>query len=275
MSRPIKLTDQIFKTVMEEFAAAVKNMKMTDGNVSYTKTFKWKGEDRATLVFTERAYSKMMALVNGFSTEVAWHGTCRRDDEDSSKFIIDDILIYPQVVTGATVNTDQGPYQTWLYQLEDGVFNNLRMHGHSHVNFSTSPSKTDLDHQAKILSQLEDDMFYVFIIWNQKGEHTIKIYDLKNNTLYDDSDITVVVEGYQSFLKDAEEMVKRHTYTYTAATPPASKTPESKTAGASSDIKTKPKSSSFDDLDEYPYGDYKYGGYGGYGAYGGYYGSMK
>lgn len=120
-----------------------------------------------------------------------------------------DILVYPQQVSGATVNTDQEEYTNWLYGLEDAVFNALKMQGHSHVDMGVSPSSVDLTHQSEILSQLEGDMFYIFMIWNKRLEHTIKIYDLGSNTLYEDEDIQLVCPDLEDFLTQADQMVKK------------------------------------------------------------------
>ena len=216
MSRPIKLTNELIAAIQEEFITNVRKMKLFDGKLNYTKNFKWEGDDRASIVFSPVAFAKMTMLVQNFTSEVAWHGVALRDEKEKAKFYITDILVYPQVVTGSTVNTDQEAYQTWLYTHEDDVFNNIRMQGHSHVDFSTNPSGVDTTHQEKILSQIDDDMFYIFMIWNKKFERHIKIFDMANNTLYepDDIDIYIGEDGcdLEAFIKDAKSIVKTKTY---------------------------------------------------------------
>ena len=218
MSKPIKLTDELIATITKEFVETVKKAKMSDGKVNYTKNFKWEGDEKAQVVFSPVAYAKMVMLIQGFETEVAWHGVVFRDEKEPNRFYITDIMVYPQIVTGGTANTEQIPYQTWLYEFDDDVFNNIRMQGHSHVNYSTSPSPVDITHQEKILSQIDDDMFYIFMIWNKKFEKTIKIYDLANNTLYETGDVEIYIgdEGcdLNAFVKDAKELVKTKTYQY-------------------------------------------------------------
>lgn len=212
MSKPIKLTDELIAAIQQEFIENVKKMKMFDGKLNYTKNFKWDGEDRASVMFSALAFAKMTMLVQNFTSEVAWHGVAYRDEKEKSKFYITDILVYPQVVTDSTVNTDQDAYQTWLYTHDDEVFNNIRMQGHSHVDFSTTPSGVDTTHQEKILSQIDDDMFYIFMIWNKKFERNIRIFDMANNTLYETADIDLYIgdEGcdLNAFLKDAKDLVK-------------------------------------------------------------------
>lgn len=142
-------------------------------------------------------------------------------DENKDEYYITDILVYPQKVTGAAVNTDQIKYQTWLMDHNDEVFNQIRMQGHSHVNMSTSPSGVDVTFYEKILNQLDEDMFYIFMVWNKKKEKTIKIYDMAKNVLFETSDVKIEVldddTGIEKFLKSAKEMVKNESSTYSSS----------------------------------------------------------
>ncbi len=244
MSKVIKLTTEQIQECRKDFDMALCTMKLADGKISFNKTITCPNE-KATLYFDPIAWRKMQTLIKEFDKEVAWHGVAYRgEDETKNEYYINDILVYPQKVTGATVNTDQEKYEMWLMQHEDEVFNNIRMQGHSHVNMSVSPSGVDETHQSKILDQLEDDMFYIFLIWNKSGAKFIKIYDLKKNILFETSDTTVEIlddgSGVDEFLADAKKMVddKPTTPTYSGG-----------------------------------YAGYHQGGYGGY--YGGYNGSYS
>ena len=88
----------------------------------------------------------------------------------------------------------------------------MRMQGHSHVNMSVSPSGVDSGHREKILDQLDADMFYIFMIWNKRLDTHTLIYDMANNVLYEDGDITVKIAGDDSldaFMADAGEKVQK------------------------------------------------------------------
>ena len=212
MSKMIKLTPECLAEIRKDFESSLQGAKIADGKISYTKTFGYINR-KATVYFTEMAWLKMQTLIREFDKEVAWHGVAYRgEDESKDEYYITDILVYPQEVTGATVNTDQEKYEMWLMMHEDDVFNNIRMQGHSHVNMGTTPSGVDTTHQEKILAQLEDDMFYIFMIWNKRGEKTIKIYDLAKNILFDGTDVTVEVKddgtGMSAFLAEAKKMVQ-------------------------------------------------------------------
>lgn len=249
MSKFIRVTEDYTMECVKEFIEALHNLRMTDGKIQYTKILGMQNR-RAKLFFTPNAWTKMQLLVKGFDKEVAWHGVAHRgENHDADEYIISDILVYPQEVTGTTVDTDQEEYEKWLCDLPDEVFNNLRMQGHSHVNMSTSPSGVDTTHQEKILQQLDEDMFYIFLIWNKSNSSWIKIYDFAKNAMFESSDIDVRIVGEDfnrgDFMKEARDLVKTPKTTYTPG------------AGANS-----------------PYGSGYGGSYygGGYGGYGGGYG---
>lgn len=216
MSKPIFLTKEYVDKMVEEFRRNVSDLKMSDGKITFTKSFDYTGEDdtKAYVLFKPVAYVKMLTLLKHFDSEVAWHGTIERLDDD--KFIITDIVVYPQTVTGSTVNTDQEEYQKWTMTLEDDYFNAMRMQGHSHVNMSTNPSSVDTNHQQQILAQLKGQEYYIFMIFNKRLEHTIKIYDYANNVMYEDKDVVVGVfeEGFDNdaFIAAADASVKRKAY---------------------------------------------------------------
>lgn len=211
MSKIIKVTENNLVEIRKDFEEALKNLKLSDGKINFTKTF-GTIQRKAKLYFTEHAYIKMLSLVKEFDKEVAWHGIAKRSETEEDAYIISDILVYPQVVTGATVNTDQEEYQMWLMKHDDEIFNNIRMQGHSHVNMSTTPSSVDTALYDQILDQLDDDMFYIFLIWNKKNDKTIKIYDMAKNVLFETSDITVSIlsenESIEEFLSDAKKLVQ-------------------------------------------------------------------
>ena len=220
MGKPIKITPMHIAEVRREFEETLRNLKLSDGKISFTKTF-GSNNEKTTVYFTSVAWTKMVALIMEFNDDVAWHGLARRGT-DPEGYVIYDILVYPQEVIGATVNTDQEKYQVWLMEHEDDVFNNIRMQGHSHVNMATSPSSVDTTHQEKILDQLEDHMFYIFMIWNKKFESNTKVYDLQKNMLYENHDVSVKILdsgiGLDAFIADAKTMVAKKTYTSCVST---------------------------------------------------------
>jgi hypothetical protein len=204
------MTEQMKAEALAEFREVLDNLKMSDGYVCYKQNYFYEN-CRATVLLTPEAYRKIVALVTEFNSEVAWHGTAARSGD--CEFTIEDIFVYPQEVTGSTVTTDQKAYSEWLYALPDEVFNTIRMQGHSHVNMGVSPSGIDDKHRQEILGQLENDMFYIFMIWNKSlNIHTL-IYDMSQNILYENKDIDVKLlmgEGMEDFLTDVRAKVQKH-----------------------------------------------------------------
>lgn len=193
MAKIIKMTPECVDEIRKEFEAALSDAKLADGKITFSKSFNSINRE-ATVYFTNMAWEKMQDLVREFDKEVAWHGLAYRGTEaGKDEYFITDILVYPQEVTGSTVNTDQGKYQTWLMEHDDDVFNNIRMQGHSHVNMGVTPSGVDNSLYERILEQLDDSMFYIFLIYNKKGDKTYKIYDMAKNVLFETADVKVVI----------------------------------------------------------------------------------
>lgn len=189
--KPLFLTEEDIIKIKEEFDKHI-GTRMMDGTFSFSKKYYYenKTKEKAYLYFTPEAYLKMLTLVDGFSTEVAWHG-CVKRLPDPNKFQIFDIVVYPQRVNGAYVDMDVDKYGDFLYHLTPEQMDNLYCQGHSHVNMGTSPSGKDLESQMTVLDQQGHQGFYIFMIWNKRNEHTIFIYDLENNVYYENGDIEV------------------------------------------------------------------------------------
>lgn len=238
MSRPIKLTPEYMEECRADFEKALQLTKLADGKINFTKTFS-NSNRKAVVYFTPAAWAKMVILINEFEKEVAWHGVAHRvgeaegevaSDNGRSEYIITDILVYPQTVSAATVEMDTEKYAEWLMgNIEDERFNGIRMQGHSHVRMAPSPSSVDLNHQEEILNMLGDDDFYIFMIWNKSFSKNCKVYDMRENTLFENGDVFVSlldeVGSLDEFLKDAKDMVKDRVYSYQSQRSPYSGTP--------------------------------------------------
>lgn len=217
MAKRVKISAADIGNIMDDFKNWLSSLTTFD-KATYQPKFT-KIESKATLFFTETAWAKMQYLVAVYDTEAAWHGVVKRIKDGESNFVVTDILVYPQEVSGATVNTDQTKYQEWLYSLDDDTFNNLKFQGHSHVNMATSPSPTDLDHQQSLVAQLDHSMFYIFVIWNKSNQRTVMIYDMAANTLFENGDVDVKViqddsVGFLKLMEDAKKMITKKSYSY-------------------------------------------------------------
>lgn len=263
--RPIKLTPEMMKDALAQLEAKLQKFKCFDGKVTF-ESDAWEypaTESKVRIEFSELAMKKQNRLVDEFSTEVAWHGFVERDPNDPLHFVITDIVVFPQKVTGVTVQTDTDKYNTWIDAFDDETFYKIRYHGHSHVNMGTTPSGVDNQYQEDILSQLTGDDFYIFLIWNKRGECTPRVFDLATNTMYDDKDVEIIKpalnDDLSAFIQDAKSKVASASYNYANTYPSvyAASATTPKEAKEKSKNKKGSHISAFDD------DDYGYGGYGG------------
>lgn len=175
---------------------------------------------RARLLFSPVAWVKMFGLVDAFATEVQWHGTVERVNENT--FFIEDIFVLPHEAGSATVISDQEEYEQALMDLPADVFLRNRFHGHSHVNMSVFPSGVDNTYRKNMINNFsatpseDEDQFYIFLICNKKREISGQVFDLKYNALYETSDIQIDVDfgthgSLNGFISDTKKIVKLST----------------------------------------------------------------
>jgi hypothetical protein len=122
---------------------------------------------------------------------VPWNCTVGYDRE-AYTFTLKEVLMFPQIVIGASVNVDDDKYINFISSLSDEQLNTMRFHGHSHVNMNVFSSGTDDDYQRQMLTQIED--FYIFGIFNKRGEVAVYLYDVENNLMFSGSDILLVYD---------------------------------------------------------------------------------
>lgn len=195
--KPIKLSENIKKQLMDEFKKSIDNAKLSNDTIQFTAKINSainKNISRPKVIFSTEAYLKMMLYVRDTSTEIAWHGTVQKDLE-KNLYYISDVFLYPQKLAAATVQTDQNKYNEWITGLDDETHSTLRFQGHSHVNFAAAPSETDLDFYNDMLQVLPENDFYIFMILNKTGDTTLLIYDLESNTIYEKNDIDLYISS--------------------------------------------------------------------------------
>lgn len=139
---------------------------------------------------------KMEALVKHSSVEISWHCLVKRDIETNS-YLVYDILLFPQTNTGVTTSTDQEEYAKWLQDImmdeDESKFDDMRMHGHSHVNMGVFSSGVDDGYQSDLLRNVKDGDFYIFMILNKKHDICTLIYDYEQQIMFENKDIDVRV----------------------------------------------------------------------------------
>lgn len=211
MARPIKLNDTDIEKILADLKTQLQNSRNYSNTVLKIGNKSGKTEQRPIVDFDGIAWIKFNTLVNQCSVECAWHGTVTRD---GLRFTVHDIICYPQTISGATVNTDETKYEAWHQSLDDVTYNTIRLQGHSHVNFSTSPSSVDKTMYEKMLETLSADSWYIFMIANKKGDMWFEIHDIANNIIYENTDIDICVEDnyLKEWYTEQKKMFSEHAF---------------------------------------------------------------
>ena len=237
MSKPIFMTPEIIEEVTANFRRAASELMLFQGKRTIDIDYYWAQsknpaeQEHVTITFTRQAWKKQQALVQGFSSEVGWHGVVSRDEADPLHFTIEDILVFPQQVTGATVTPDEEAYAIWNATLPPDQRNAMRFHGHSHVNMGVTPSSTDDRYQKDMLGRLNGDglteqaraelkasmgkmAFYIFMILNKSGSTCVRVFDYWGNAYYEGNEITIEHEPdeFTDFFADAKAKVVTKSY---------------------------------------------------------------
>ena len=164
---------------------------------------------------TAEAYVKLRKLVDDTTTEKGWYGTVTKMPGFESVFVIDDILVYPQTVTGATCVQDDDRVFEFELNLSTDQVNRKRFHGHSHVNMGVTPSGVDEQFYQDILTQVDD--YFIVMITNKSGAYYTRFYDMQNNILYTGIPVQVMLDNgiaLEHWYDDAtQNNIKEHTYT--------------------------------------------------------------
>lgn len=164
---------------------------------------------------TAEAYVKLRKLVDDTTTEIGWYGTVTKMPGFESVFVIDDILVYPQTVTGATCVQDDDKVFEFELNLSTDQVNRKRFHGHSHVNMGVTPSGVDEQFYQDILTQVDD--YFIVMIANKSGAYYTRFYDMQNNILYTGIPVQVMLDNgiaLEHWYDDAtQNNIKEHTYT--------------------------------------------------------------
>lgn len=224
--KPIKLTPLVKQTLREnllkDLDKALDTLKLSDGNFKFNYDLKDILKVDTNIVkkpivyMLAATYLKMLQYVLLSDSEIAWRGTVERKEH---LFFIKDVFLYPQEVTGATVQEDPDEGQKWSDALPDAIYNTMRFQGHSHVNMGAFWSGTDKADQHAHLQELLDDDYYIFAVMNKKQEILVEVYDLAQNVIFEKEDVTFKVflnkdTTISAIKTEIETFIKKPTTTY-------------------------------------------------------------
>ena len=185
----VKLIEDITEQLAWFNKGALEDFDIEDLKKEYSKIPK--DVKKPILMIDVDAYVKMLELVNQSPVECSWHGLVERNKENNSYYIYD-ILVFPQINSATSTTTDEKDFAEWQTKLimdPEFPIQNLRMHGHSHVNMNVFSSGVDDQYQKDLITKVDDGDYYIFLIMNKKMEICIFIYDFDQQVMFDKNDI--------------------------------------------------------------------------------------
>lgn len=149
---------------------------LQSSSMSKVVTPMFKGPAAPTVLYTEKAWAKIQYLVKQAVGEVGWIGLV--DKRADGNYIITDVFVPKQLVTGTTTNIDAQAINKLITDLiTSGVYNdNMLYWGHSHVHMQCSPSTTDEEQVQEYIESMEDTGYYIRGIYNKRGESKVDVY---------------------------------------------------------------------------------------------------
>lgn len=166
------------------------------------------------IFITTDAYIKMRQLVDSTNTEIGWYGTVTKAPGLPNAYIIEDILVYPQTVTGATCEQDEDRIFEFEMSLSTTQVNTRRFQGHSHVNMGVTPSGVDEQFYTDLLTQVTD--YYIIAVTNKRNDLHLRFYDIENNLLFTNVELKVLLNNgvsVDAWATEAKKALKERTYT--------------------------------------------------------------
>lgn len=142
---------------------------------------------------TSEAYIKMRILVDKTSTELGWYGFVSKLPGLDNVYVIEDIIVYPQKVTGATCEQDEDRMFEFEMSLTTEQVRARRFQAHSHVNMGVTPSGVDEAFYQDLLSQVRD--YYIIMVTNKRGDNHIRFYDMENNIVYTELELKILLDN--------------------------------------------------------------------------------
>ena len=177
------------------------------------KTFA-KNVKKPTILIDNDTYTKMYELVKQSSIEIQWHMLVDRD-LGTNKYLVYDVLLFPQTNSGASTTTDQEEFTEWQTELimdPEFPLEHLRGHGHSHVNMNVYSSGVDDAYQRDLITKVEDGDYYLFLVLNKKMEMYALLYDFEQQILFEtnDMDIEIIDENGLDIKEWAKSQIKEY-----------------------------------------------------------------
>lgn len=167
-----------------------------------------------TVYITTEANAKMRMLVDKTASELGWYGIVTKCPGLPSTYVIEDIIVYPQTVTGVTCEQDEDKMFEFEMSLTTEQVNHKRFQGHSHVNMGVTPSGVDEQFYQDLLKHVTD--YFIITVTNKAGNYHTRFYDIENNILYKDVEIKILTEAgtaLEDWYEEAKDNLTNRSYT--------------------------------------------------------------
>ena len=174
---------------------------------------------KPTIYIDVTAYTKMYELVKQSPIELQWHMLVSRN-LDTNSYNIYDILMFPQTNSGTSTTTDQDEFAKWQTELikdPDFPLQDLRGHGHSHVNMNVYSSGIDDAYQENLITNVKDGDFYLFLVLNKKMEMFALLYDFNQQIVFETKDMDIQITDNGEDIKQwCKDQIKKYCKSATA-----------------------------------------------------------
>lgn len=200
--KKLRLTSNEWEALLKDISTKFhENCNRNISDFSYTKTdvndflknILKENTEKPIIQITSDAYTKMYELVKQSTVEIQWHGLV---EKINNTYKIYDILLFPQTNTASSTSSDQNEFAEWQTKLiQDMSFpiNQMRLHGHSHVNMNVYSSSIDDGYQSELITKVEDGDFYIFLVLNKRMEMYPLLYDFDKQILFEGTDIQIEI----------------------------------------------------------------------------------
>lgn len=170
-----------------------------------------KGEVTFPKVYYTREVAEAIDyIVDQVDTELGWFGYVEKQDND---YLITDIYIPKQIVSGTTVDIAPDAVTALTMELMDKGKDpsKLRYHGHSHVNMAVSPSTTDQD---MIDDFLEHADYFIRGIYNKKGDSRVDVFRPNERLVFHLVDAGPIHDIPEEFFDYLDDMIESNIEVY-------------------------------------------------------------
>ena len=221
--KPINITDEtkmmLFKDFAEKFMKELDNFSFNKNETkfSFSCNLGKEAKEKITILYSQKAYIRMLTLVDFYDTEVGWYGFVEKLSDHL--YYVYDVKLCKQYVNGTKVDTEDEDTLKFFDSLTDEEAAHMHFQAHSHVRMGTMASGIDLQNQADVIRNMGKTGFYIFQIWNKSNDINTYLYDLDNNMFYDKKDIIIDIEDDEGTISDfvdstVDLVVEKKSYPY-------------------------------------------------------------